>query len=167
MKTQALSALASELVRAGLELAARGHDGAHKLKGGDGPMSQGGGEPLDPSPRLNAEGSASNSGMRKEAGTPVSETFRPVNGGGQTTGETVKGRSGLTNGHRMAPALPYPSRSIVTVSNTTPHRESPAGSAVIIDLVVWREVHRPAAQDAKSGSARANSPNAKTMIQSF
>ncbi len=138
---QQIGAVAAKLVAdAEVRMAARGqNNGAHKFElGGDGPMSQGEGEPLSPSPIAQAGRAASNlNGKARGAdGDPATR----VKGGRQTSGGTVM-QNGTTNEHRMVPALPYVSRSIATVSNTTPHRESFARSAVVIDLAMWKVAH--------------------------
>jgi hypothetical protein len=131
MGFQHIKVLADKVLREA-ELAARGHDGAHKFNGsGDGPTSQGGGKPLDPSPRLNAEGSASNvNGKRTGAETPASDARGNVR---QTTAslEVLASVASLPVGRGMIVARSAEPQSA---------RHAPV-SATIIPLATCRKHH--------------------------
>jgi hypothetical protein len=132
MGFQHIKVLADKVLREA-ELAARGHDGAHKFNGsGDGPTSQGGGKPLDPSPRLNAEGSASNvNGKRTGAETPASDARGIVR---RTTAslEEVAFVASLTVVRDMAVAR-----------NARPSVRRAPVSATVIPMAAWKEAHAP------------------------
>lgn len=141
---------------------------ADKLRmnlGGDEPVSQGGGP--SPSPIAAAGTGGARTELRKgaEAETPAQLCPEREIAFRDFTGSRVKQSGELhgSNEHRMVPVLPMSRNMRVTSPNGLP-RPVARIFLVTIDGVC---VHLPPAHAAMSGSARASSPKAKTMIQSF